>query len=303
MTTPKVNTIKRGSSRFYVDPESGRKNPGVTSVLNMLPKEFLKFWAAKLVAEEAVADPGLLVNMVLRDPAAAVDHLKNAPNRFTRRSADVGTDAHDLFERIAKGEDIGRVHPDLKPYVEHFREFLTVFEPEFIFLEETVWSDTHGYAGSFDVLMVLHGEAAGPLRHKTVFGDWKTTRSGVHEEVALQLSGYRFADYIVRSDGSRVPLPKTDGAVVLLVRPEGWKLVPVETGEVTISDALMDPEDSERVIIPAQTVQVHDYLKALREVFDWDSEVKKRVIGKPLYSGGEWADAKPARINKPRGAK
>lgn len=174
MTTPKVNTIKRGGSRFYVEPETGEKVPGVTSIIGMLPKEFLRYWASKEVAQTAVDEIGTIVQMVLRDPSAAVDHLKKAPDRNTRKAADTGTAAHDLFERMAKGEPVGRVHPDLEPFVRHFDEFLTVAQPEYHFMEETVWSDKHSYAGSFDAFATIQGER--------VWLDNKTTRSGIHEE-------------------------------------------------------------------------------------------------------------------------
>lgn len=289
MTTPKVRTIKRGGSRYYVNPETGAKTPGVTSILSMLPKPFLRYWAAKMVAEEAVENLGAVVSIALKDPAGAVDYLKRAPDRNTKEAADIGSEAHDLFERLAKGESVGRVHPDLAPFVEHFEEFLALCEPEFIFLEETVWSDEDGYAGSFDALATLHGEGAGPLQGKTLFFDWKTTRSGVHEEVALQLSGYRHASHIIRPDGSRVPLPKVDGGAVLHVRPEGWALYPVETG-------LLD-------LPTGDTVELMDYLRALRMVFDWEDVVKHSVIGRPVVGGGEFApevQTRGSKINRPR---
>lgn len=254
MTTPKVSTIRRGGSRFYVEPETGEKVPGVTSVLNMLPKPFLRYWAAKVVAEEAVEDLGSLVSLVLRDPAAAVDHLKRAPDRFTRKAADVGTEAHDLFERMAKGEPLGRVHPDLKVYVDHFDDFLQTVQPEYHFMEETVWSDEHSYAGSFDAFATIQGER--------VWLDNKTTRSGVHEEVGLQLAAYRFADHILREDGSRTPMPKADGGAVVHVRPEGWKVVPVRCDEA-----------------------VFDAFLHLRKVFDYEGELKKTIVGRPVFSG------------------
>ena len=287
MTQPRVNTIKRSGARFYVDPETGRKNPGVTSVLNMLPKPFLKFWAAKVVAEQAVENIGSVVGLAMNDPDGAIDYLKRSPDRVTRGAADTGSDAHDLFERMAKGEKIGRVPNELKPFVAHFEEFLEACEPEFTFLEETVWSDVEGYAGSFDAFGVLRGEAAGPLKDKRLFFDWKTTRSGVHEDVALQLTGYRNGEYLVRPDGSRVPMPEADGGAVLHVRPEGWALVPVETGTIEIE---------------GQEVEMMTYLRALREVFDWDTQVKKYVIGQPVVGGGEFA-VKKAKINKPRAKK
>jgi hypothetical protein len=286
MTTPKVNTISRSGSRFYVNPDTGSKNPGVTSVLNMLPKPFLKFWASKLVAEMAVDSIGEVVGLAMKDRQAAIDLLKRAPDRFTAKAADTGTLAHDAFEDIARAGGVRpkRVHPDAEPFVKHFMEFVKTCEPEFIFLEETVWDDEDGYAGSFDALATLHGAAAGPLQGKTLFFDWKTTRSGVHEEVALQLAAYRSAQHIIRPDGSRVPIPKTDGAAVLHVRPEGWQLVPVETDEV-------------------DGVAVMDYFRALRFVFDWDSFAKKSVILPAVASGGESDKKAGPRINKPRARK
>lgn len=286
MTTPKVKTLKRGGQRFYVDPVTKRKNPGVTSVLNMLPKPFLMYWAQKVVAEQAVENLGSVVGLALSDPQGAIDYLKRSPQRTTRQAADTGSGAHDLFEQIAKGEPLRRVPAELRPFVDHFREFMEVCEPEFEFLEETVWSDTHGYAGSFDAFGVLTGEGAGELRGLRLFFDWKTTRSGVYEEVALQLTGYRRGESLIRADGSRVPMPKSDGAAVLHVRPEGWALYPIVT----------DPFE-----IEGQEVDPFDYFLALREVFDWDTEIKKHVIGRPLVGGGEFAVApKTTKINKPK---
>ena len=254
MTTPKVNTIKRGDSRFYVSPETGEKFPGVTSVIGMLPQSYLRYWSAKMVAEEAVADLGALVSITMRDPAAAIDYLKRAPDRNTRKAADTGTDAHALFERMSKGEKLGRVHPELEPFVRHFDEFLNVAQPEYLFMEETVWSDSHQYAGSFDAFATIKGER--------IWIDNKTTRSGIHPEVGIQLSAYRFADSILRSDGSRTPMPKSDGAAVLHVRPEGWKLVPVRADE-----------------------RLFDIFLHLREIFRWEKEIKDTVVGQPVFEG------------------
>lgn len=286
MTQPKVNTIHRAGSRFYVDPDTGRKNPGVTSILNMLPKPFLKAWAAKMVAEAAVNNIASVVGLAFTDPKGAIDYLKRAPDRFTKSAADTGSEAHDIFEQIAKGNPPARVHPELEPYMQHFLEFMEDCEPEFILLEETVWSDEVGYAGSFDAIAILHGEAAGPLQGKTLIMDWKTTRSGVHAEVALQMAAYRAAEHIVRPDGARVPMPEIDGGAVLHVRPEGWALHPIETGTVEVGDG--------------EEVVLLDYFKALREVFDWDTVVKKAVVGKPVTAGGEFADKRTTRVNVPK---
>lgn len=271
MTTPKVSTIKRGGSRFYIDPDDGAvKVPGVTSVVGMLPKDFLRYWAAKEVAQTAVDNLPTVLQMILNEQSeAAVDFLKKAPDRNTRKAADTGTAAHDLFERMAKGETLGRVHPDLEPFVRHFDEYLRLVKPEYHFMEETVWSDTHKYAGSFDAFASIDGEK--------VWIDNKTTRSGIHAEVGIQLAAYRYADHILRSDGSRVPMPKADGAAVLHVRPEGWKLVPVRADE-----------------------KMFEIFLHLREIFDYEREVKSTIVGREAYSGPADATVTGPKRRTPR---
>jgi hypothetical protein len=274
VTAPKVNTIKRGDSRFYVHPEQGdgRIVPGVTSVVGMLPKPFLTRWAAKSVAEYATDNLGAVVGLAMADRAGTVDLLKGAPWRDTRQAADTGTAVHNLFERLADGENVGRVHPDLKPYADHFADFLQEFQPTFLFQEETVWSDEHLYAGSFDALAEVQGER--------VWIDYKTTRSGVHEEVALQLSAYAHADFILRPDGSKVPLPKATAGAVVHVRPEGWSLTPVR-----VDDA------------------VFEHFLHLRKTFDWVQEVSKTVLGAPMNANPSTTTKGRIRAANQRAAK
>jgi len=263
MTVPKIQTLKKQGSRFYVHPTKELEAIGVTSALNMLPKEFLKFWAAKLVAETAVDNVGATVTMLVNgDRDGAIDYLKRAPMRNTGKAADNGSAAHDLFERLASGEKLTKrdVHPDMQVYVDHFREFMkqTQFEP--MFLEGTVWSETHGYAGSFDAIgyVTVKGERS------LLLIDWKTTRSGVHAEVCLQLNAYAGADYIVNEDGEQVPIPALDGLAVFHVRPEGWQLVPVAL-------------DTELYL---------GVFQGLQKVLEWEKTLKNRALGNPVLSGG-----------------
>lgn len=255
MTTPKVNTEQRGDSRWYVEPTSGIRHPGVTSILNTIPKPFLKAWAAKMVAQEAVDNFVALEALVKAGAgAAAVDMLKRAPERNTQAAADMGSSAHDYFERIVLGEPLGDIPEGVLPFVRHFEDFLKVIEPEYVAVEETVWNDEHRYAGSFDAQAIIGGDF--------IWLDNKTTRSGVHAEVGLQLAAYRNAPDIIKPDGSRVPNTKGDGAMVLHVRPEGWKLVPVRA----------DDEMFE--------VFIH-----LRHVFDYTRDMHKSVVGGPIAYG------------------
>lgn len=260
-----LRTFKRGESRFYVDDATGATAPGVTSVIDMLPKGFLKFWSAKLAAEYAVENIGAVVDLVMKDKGAAVDLIKGAPTRYTREAGDFGTQSHNIFERMARGEGPGRLHRDFQVMARHFQEFLDQAQPEFLHLEETVWSDTHDYAGSFDAIARIGEEV--------VIIDWKTTQSGVHEEVALQLNAYANADRIILAEnGESVPMPQIDAAAVLHVRPEGWKLVPVKLDQ-----------------------ELFEMFTHLWHVMRWERELKRGVIGRPVLSGGAKATGSERR--------
>ena len=180
MTTPKVSTLKRGGSRFYVNPTTQEKAIGVTSVAGMLPKPFLRYWATKVAAEWAVDNLGAVTNLLIggqRD--AAVDIIKRSPDRSTKIASDRGTTIHGLVEQMNRGEDLGTVHPDFQPDLDVYQTFLDKWQPEFLEVESTVWSETYGYAGTLDGICRIDGE--------TIIYDLKTGK-GVYPEVGLQLA-------------------------------------------------------------------------------------------------------------------
>lgn len=192
------------------------------------------------------------MDLALTDRDGALDYMKRAHRRVTKAAAGVGTEVHDLFERVARGETVRHVHPDVRPYLDHIHAFHERYQPEHRHIEDAVWSDEHDYAGSFDAISDIDGE--------TVIIDVKTTRSGVHEDVALQLSAYAHADRIIKQDGQSHSLPNIQAGAALHLRPEGWRLVPVRVDEEVLA-----------------------YFLHLRSIFDWNNEVAKTVIGKPDY--------------------
>lgn len=256
MTLPKVATFNRGGSRYYIHPATDDKVPGVTSVLNMLPKPFLKAWGEKLVATEAVEGLANWQPLAARDPQAAIDYLKGTPRRNTKEAADIGTAAHGVFEALSMGEKLGKLTPAMEPYARHFQNYLDTVQPEYLALEDTVWSEKHGYAGSFDALAMVQGHRC--------WVDNKTTRSGVHAEVALQLSAYSHADYILDGETGEqniIAPDANDRGLVVHVRPEGWALYEVPIGE-----------------------EVFDFFLSLRKTFGWDQRARA-VVGKPVLKG------------------
>lgn len=225
-----------------------------------------------MASQFAVDNIGSIVQMVLDAEKAAnpelarkavVDHIKGAARRYTTSAANLGTEVHAACEAIAKGEDPGPIHPDVQGFVDGFHRFLDKFQPEFLWIEQTVFSHQYGYAGTADALMRIDGEI--------VLGDWKSGKS-TYPEAALQLSLYQHADYVlelvdpepsVTSLGEptirQVPLPEIDGAMVLHLRPDHAEVVPLDTGDEVFETAL-----------------------ALMHVQRWVADLSKRVLGKPL---------------------
>jgi hypothetical protein len=249
-------TTYRPGGRFYVEPDSREAVPGVTSILNMIGKPFLQDWAAKLAAERAVRSHDFISRMI-EDAGedAAVEYIKRAAKQYTKARADIGSEAHDLFERMMRGEDVGRQRSDLEPYRRHFAAWLEEVQPELLYAEDTVWSDTHGYAGSFDLIAKVDGAV-------TIL-DYKTSKA-VYPDVALQLAAYAHADKVIlAADGSEIPMPAIERAGVLHITPERAALHPVLAGD-----------------------DVFDAFLLLRGIFDWSRGLSKDVVGRPVWTHG-----------------
>jgi hypothetical protein len=247
-----------------VNSETRVKVPGVTSTIGMLPKPFLGPWNAKLTAELAVDSLPFVAQMADNDRQGAIDYLKGAARRYTTIRANVGSAAHDLFERLIKGEDVGAVHPDMVPYKANFLEFLAAVHPELVRAEDIAWSDTHQYAGSFDaILRVWLAEDGTPTPDRSgtpvlLMVDWKTSKD-THAEVAIQLAAYANADYITDAEGNRTPMPEFDGGAVLHITESQWAFIPVRI-----------------------EADVFELFLTLRKVFEWDRETSKTVLGRAI---------------------
>ena len=220
MTAPALSRTTRGGGRVYVWGD--REYPSVTTILGAtVPKPALVGWAAKATAEWAVDHHAEWRD--LTDRRATVDLLKGAPFRDRDNAADVGTAVHAYAEATAKGH-ASFIPPEVEPFVAGFERFVCDWRPEYLETEATVFGD--GYAGTLDAIARIDGQV--------VLLATKTTRSGVYPEVALQLAAYWSADFIGRNDGATEdPMPEMYAAMVLHLRPEGYRLVPVRVDDHT----------------------------------------------------------------------
>jgi hypothetical protein len=179
------------------------------------------------------------------DRDGAIKFLKDS--RWTKTGMARGSDVHKAAEALALGT-VPEVEPEIEPYVEQYRRFLSDFAPEFVMAEAPVYNLSAGYAGTLDAIAKIDG--------KTVVVDMKTTAHGPDSgksrppfpEVALQLTLYRHAELVgILADRREInyrryyvfdpelmhsePMPETEGGVCVVISPEDYMVVPVDTSE------------------------------------------------------------------------
>lgn len=196
--------------------------PSVTTILsNGVPKVWLPKWAAKKAAEYVPANLDWIVKTCATNPDAVIDAIKGSPWAVRDAAGDRGTRIHEYAE-TGQRDDTDKPWGERAQY-QWVDDFMARYKPAFILREATTYSRTHSYAGTFD------GIAYFPTLNKTLLLDYKSGK-GLYPEHALQMAAYRYADFIGLPDGTEVPVPKVDGAVLVHIRPRSLKFRPVEAG-------------------------------------------------------------------------
>lgn len=275
MTGPSNARQQRGGRRFYVWGR-GERYWSVTTILSALPKDALKWWAARTVADFAVERTKTWFTM---KPDEAKDWLRTEPLRFTRGKANLGSALHEIIEARTLGrptyssildDEDPVVRAEARSSIGHFLEWLDAMKPRFVATEASVYNRSQRYAGTLDAILELDLDVvelfglpwdppADGRPFVRLLVDWKTGR-GVYSETALQLAAYANAEFLGLPNGQEAPLPEIDGTAVLHVRPEGCGFVPVDA---------LDPE-------------VFRSFLFVREVFRWLETKAKEVLGTPI---------------------
>jgi hypothetical protein len=237
-----------GRNHWYVDLDAaGERVPGVTTILDQgLPKKALINWAANATAEYAVDHWDELAALA---PAARLKKLQGGRYESKDAAANRGTQVHKMGERLIAGEQV--VVPDLiKPYVDSYVRFMDEFQLRARYVEAVVYSETHRYVGTLDIfgdiLLPDMPEYDDLPRDEDGFVcdcliDAKTTRSGVFGETALQLAGYRFAEFMQPDPSdpdTAFEMPEVAWTGAIWIRPDGYSLVPVVAEEQQHRDLL-----------------------------------------------------------------
>jgi hypothetical protein len=213
-----VRLTRRNHGRGHSYRLDGHKVPGVTTILNALPKQLTK-WAAEKGADHAINHWDELAALPLAERHKRImwAHREDVTSKGIR-----GTRIHALGDKLAHGEDV-TVPDDLRGPVEAYARFLDFWQIEPHATETPIGHTRYRYGGTAD----LWG-SIGRLGIGSALIDLKSGK-GLYDETALQLAGYRYAD-LWQPDGpsSEEQLPDVEDVFVAHISPDDVRLVPVE---------------------------------------------------------------------------
>ena len=236
----RITRTDNGRNHWYTDTDTGTRLDGVTTILsNGLPKKALINWAGNATADYVLDHWDDLADL---PPSARLKKIQGGRYESRDEAANRGTQVHKMGERLIGGESV--TVPDLlRGYVDSYVRFLDEFQLRARHVEGLVYSETHRYVGTFDIfgdiLLPDMPEYEGLPRDDDGFVcgcliDAKTNRSGIFGETALQLAGYRFAEFMQsdpKDPDTAEPMPEVAWTGALWIRPDGYSLIPV-TAEV-----------------------------------------------------------------------
>ena len=232
-------------------------------------------WAVNTTAEAAYDRQAILRQFHEDgDRAGAIKWLRDQRFAKTGAAAARGTDVHRVAEQLHLGNVI-EYDEAIEPYVAQYTRFLEDFSPQFMLAEAPVYNLTFKYAGTLDGVAVIDG--------RQLVVDLKTTAHGPDSgksrppfpEVALQLTLYRRAElvglladrkeiqyrryYVYDPEAHAEPMPEVEGGVCIVVSPEDYMVVPVDTSE-----------------------RIWTYCRHVIQVAKFQTEQAKTVFGPPI---------------------
>lgn len=233
-----------GRGHYYIDLDNGQRVSGVTTLVgDGMPKPALLNWAGDATAEYAVDNWDELSKLPLSE---RLKKIKGGRYEKRDAAANKGTAVHKMAERLIAREKVTVPDP-LIGYVDACVAFLNDFDVRQLHVEAVVYSETHRHVGTLDLIAAVQLPDMPEYDHipqtedgySMLLGDWKTGKSGIFGEVALQLAPYRFSEWLITAEGETVPMPGVDFCAGIHLRPDGTYLfVPLTCGADEYRDFL-----------------------------------------------------------------
>lgn len=215
----------------------------VTSLLQFLPAEALRYWYGKMAAERAWDVAPIYRHWDMKE--AMVADCKAAGDRVRDTAAVRGTAVHDLAEEggnatnralieLLEGRQHGDLLPEAAPYVaalQKFQQEYATIGAKIVWSEIAVYSHKLGVAGRGDLVMWIPGRGMWLVDIKT--------SNHILKKYRLQTWFYTNAEYGI-VDSRRVKLPPIEGQVILWIKDDGtFEMVQQEEGVTHPYDVFM----------------------------------------------------------------
>jgi hypothetical protein len=218
-----VTIVKRraGRGRWYT--VDGEKYDGVTTLIkNGIPKPGLINWAANTTAGYAVDNWDELSDLKVSE---RLKRLQGCRFEDRDEAANRGTEIHELAERLMHGEQV-EVPEEIAGHVDSLVAFLDEWRPRPILTEFVVAHRRWVYCGTGDTVAELPGGEIAYL-------DYKTARTGIFGETALQAAAYMHAEVYVDPAGSERPVSQlgVTAAYGVWVRADGYDVYPLDISD------------------------------------------------------------------------
>lgn len=232
----KRKTSRWGSRSYTVPNASGdgeSKYPSVTTILGIIAKPALVYWAAKVEREfclERLQELYDSLDKRVSTPSFLAAYLARlgsqlAHKQLSRAATDIGTMVHDRIEwemrtelgvrglkepfipeELVLGTGETLIHPARQAYESYLR-WKTEKKVKPLKVEQVVWSHKYGIAGTLDWV--------GLVEDRLTLADWKSSK-GIYPEYRYQIAAYRQC-WIEMGHGE----PPLHGMVVRLPKEEG----------------------------------------------------------------------------------
>ncbi len=242
--------VKVGYERWYTDPLPGddiapalEPNaagdypawPSISGVKKASGSDWT-FVANNRYAKAIEAAPQMFVG---NDSGEIVSKLSNINKRDMSAAQNRGTNVHSYAEMVLRGKALQPRHPG-EPGVEYLpavRAFFDAYRPRLIAAEVVCLHRSlhgYGYGGTADAFVELIDPPNG-LPSGIYVVDWKSrgpgSNHGAYAEEAAQIGGYANAEYMI-VEGEHGPvrelLPQFVGGLIISIRPDGFKVYPVD---------------------------------------------------------------------------
>jgi len=187
-----------GDIQLHYNPKShaytvdGRIVPGVTSIIQIIGKPALMYWAVNCAVQHVASVWKAGEGFTADEIKAHLMTAKAAHQRIAREAAGLGTKVHEWIRAyVVESIHIKGVPRLLLPEdatarkgCEAFLRWQGEHRVEFTETERKIYSKEHHYAGTLDAVATINGKPA--------IIDFKTS-SGIYDEMRYQLAAYQQA--------------------------------------------------------------------------------------------------------------